>query len=136
MKNKHLTIITLTSASLFCATPLWETTCKAAEPAELTAPAPVYTTTETAEFITLAKATLDALAVGKQTEMVAKLTDLETAWDDKAKALKAKDSATWTLLDETLDKSISALRSSRTDLVKGKAALEDLIKKLGQATKA
>jgi len=68
--------------------------------------------------------------------MVAKITDLETAWDDNEKKLRPKDEATWTLLDKTLDKAISALRSSRTDLKKGNAALEDLLKMLGQATKA
>ena len=98
-------------------------------------PAPVYTAAETKEFKALAQATLDALAAGKQAEMVAKLTDLETAWDDHEKILRPKDEATWTLLDKTLDKGISALRSSHTDPVKGQAALEDLLKKLGQATK-
>jgi hypothetical protein len=99
-------------------------------------PAPIYTVTETAEFIKLDKATLEALAAGKSTEMVAKLTDLETAWDDKESVLKPKGEATWTMLDKTLDKAISALRSSHTNLDKGKAALEDLLKKLNQATKS
>jgi hypothetical protein len=99
------------------------------------APAAIYTAAETKEFKALAKATLAALAAGKQTEMVAKLTDLETAWDDQEKVLRPKDEATWTLLDKTLDKGISALRSSHTNLAKGQAALEDLLKKLEQATK-
>jgi hypothetical protein len=67
--------------------------------------------------------------------MVAKLTDLETAWDDQEKVLRPKDEATWTSLDKTLDKAISALRSSHVNLEKGKAALEILLKKLSQATK-
>ena len=78
---------------------------------------------------------IEALAAGKQTEMVAKLTDLETVWDDQEKVLRPKDEATWTQLDKTLDKAISALRSSHTNLPKGKAALENLLKKLEQATK-
>jgi hypothetical protein len=52
-----------------------------------------------------------------------------------AAIISAMASATWTLLDKTLDKAISSLRSSKTSLPKGKAALEDLLKKLEQATK-
>lgn len=104
-------------------------------PKEISSPAQVYTSKETAEFKKLTKATLEALAAGKQTEMVGKLTDLETIWDEKEKVLKPKDEATWTLIDKTLDKGISALRSSKTNLKKGKAALEDLQKMLEQATK-
>jgi hypothetical protein len=96
----------------------------------------VYTTQDTAEFRTLAKATVEALDAGKTTEMVAKLTDLETAWDAKEKTLKPKNPGTWETLDKTLDKAISALRSSKTNLPKGKAALEDFQKKLAQATKS
>ena len=95
----------------------------------------VYTSTETAEFKTLAKVTIEALAAGKQSEMVAKLTALETSWDDWEKVLRPKNEATWTLIDKTLDKAISALRSSRKDSKKGQAALEDLIKELEQSTK-
>ena len=98
-------------------------------------PAAVYTPKETENFKTLAKATLEALDAGQKDEMVAKLTDLETAWDDQEDNLKPRDLATWTLLDKTLDKAISSLRSSHVDLVKGKKALNDLLKKLDQATK-
>lgn len=98
-------------------------------------PAPVYSSQETANFKTLAKATLSALEADKKPEMIAKLTDLETDWDAQESKLKPKNAATWTALDKTLDKAISALRSSKTDLAKGKAALADLIKKLEQATK-
>ena len=94
----------------------------------------IYTAAETKEFIQLAKDTLANLAAGKQTEMVAKLTDLETAWDDKESMLRPKSETTWTLLDKTLDKAISALRSSHTDPAKGKAALEKLVKLLGDVT--
>ena len=113
-----------------------ETPAAQAKEAAEDAAAPVYAAGETQEFKALAQATLDALAAGKQTEMVAKLTDLETAWDDRENALRPKNEAAWTSLDKTLDKAISALRSSHTNLEKGKAALENLLKKLNQATKA
>ena len=98
-------------------------------------PAAVYTAKETENFKALAKATLEALDAGQKDEMVAKLTDLETAWDDQEDNLKPRDLATWTLLDKTLDKAISSLRSSHVNLAKGKKALKDLLKKLDQATK-
>lgn len=96
---------------------------------------PIYTLKETAEFTTLAKATLEALAAGKKEAMVAKLTDLETAWDEKDNALKPRDEKRWTTIDKTLDKAISALRSSKYNAPKGKAALELLIKEIAESTK-
>ena len=95
----------------------------------------VYTAKETAEFKALAKATLDALNAGKNMEVVEKLTDLETAWDAKESVLKPKNEKTWVLIDKTLDLAISALRSTKKDPAKGKTALEELLKKLDQATK-
>lgn len=85
--------------------------------------------------MSLAKETLAALAAEKSSDVVTKLTDLETAWDDKEKILRPRDDGTWTLLDKTLDKAISALRSSRKDPKKGQTALEDLLKNLEQTTK-
>ncbi len=99
-------------------------------------PAKVYTSAETAEFSKLAKATLETLMAGKQAEAITLLTDLETAWDDKEDALKPKNEATWTILDKTLDKAISSLRSSHINLEKGKAALEKLIQQLNDASNA
>jgi hypothetical protein len=135
MKKSQFTIISIGLATLVSAVIVPSLTSLAVEPKPAAAPATVYTTEETKEFMALTRATLEALAAGKQLEVVAKLTDLETAWDDKEKDLKPRNEATWTLLDKTLDKAISALRSSRTDLQKGKGALEDLLKMLEQATK-
>lgn len=134
----NLTLSSIFLAVQFASVGLTTITSQAADSkiaVEVAAPAPVYTATETKEFKSLAQATLEALAAGKQTEMVAKLTDLETAWDDQEKNLRPKNEAIWTLLDKTLDQGISALRSSHVNLPKGKAALEDLVKKLDQATK-
>ena len=97
---------------------------------------PIYTVKETDEFIKLNKAALAALAEGKVTEAVAKLTDLETAWDAQEAKLKPRNEKTWMLIDKTLDQGISALRGSKVDAAKGKAALEDLLIKLTQATKS
>ena len=97
---------------------------------------PVYSTAELAGFKTLAEATIKALDAPGSPGMAAKLTDLESAWDAQENVLKPKDSGTWTLLDKTIDKALSALRGSKTDIPKGRAALQELIKELGQATKS
>ncbi len=94
-----------------------------------------YKTAEMAEFVKLTKETLAALAAGKQTEMVAKLTDLETAWDDKEKVFRPRNEAVWVSIDKTMDKAISALRSSKVNLTKGKAHLEALLKEINAACK-
>ncbi len=97
---------------------------------------PIYTSKETESFKTLAQATLDSLAAGKKEDMVAKLTDLETAWDEQEKNLRPKNEKIWTILDKTLDKAISALRGSKYNPEKGKSALNTLLLNLGKATKA
>ena len=96
---------------------------------------PIYTAKETQEFIALNKAALAALAAGKTPEAVAKLTDLETGWDAQEAKLKPRNEKTWVVIDKTMDQGIAALRGSKVDLAKGKAALEDLLTKLTQATK-
>ena len=53
--------------------------CRAAETSTNTIPSAVYAVQETAEFKTLVKAAIEARDAGKKEEMVAKLTDLETA---------------------------------------------------------
>src|SRR5262245_2861582 len=99
-------------------------------------PTPVYAAADLADVKTLAAATLKAIEAADNAAVAAKLTELETAWHAQEGALKPKDAATWTLLDKTLGRAISALRGSNTDLPKGKAALQDLIKQLDQATKS
>jgi len=96
---------------------------------------PVYTVDETKAFKTLANETIQAIDANDAKTMVEKITDLETAWDEKEAVLKPKDPATWTSIDKTLDKAISAIRSSKKDYPKGKAALQLLVTKLDQATK-
>ncbi len=97
---------------------------------------PIYTSQETQSFKELTQATLDSLAAGKKEDMVAKLTDLETAWDEQEKNLRPKNEKIWTILDKTLDKAISALRGSKYNPEKGKTALNTLLQELGKSTKA
>ena len=78
MLKKSLTTLTLGLALLFGATTLLTTAAKAEDAAATKKPLPkIYTAAETATFKSLAKETLEALAAGKQNEVIAKLTDLE-----------------------------------------------------------
>ena len=137
MKKLSILIAAVALAAQFSQVNLLESTgiCDDVKSVKEAAPKQIYTAAETKNFQTLTQETIKALVAGKKDEMIAKLTDLETAWDDQEKALRPKDETTWTLLDKTLDKAITALRSSHTNLDKGKAALEDLLAKLGQSTK-
>ena len=131
MFKSHMAVVAM--AYIFCAGfmgAMASRPCSAADAIK-----PVYTADETKAFKELTKATIEAIDANKEKEMVTKITDLETAWDAKEETLKPKDPATWTSLDKTLDKAISAIRSSNVDLKKGKAALQSLLKKLDEATK-
>jgi hypothetical protein len=133
---KSLRIVASLLSLAFAVSPVVLLAAASGAPAESPASTAVYTAAETAPFKTLIEATLAALDAGKNTEMVAKLTDLETAWDDKEAVLKPRNPDVWTKIDKTLDKAISALRSSRVDLPKGKSALKNLLVELATATKA
>ena len=97
--------------------------------------AKIYTKKETEEFISTAKETITALAAKDKKLMIMKLTDLEAAWDGDEDKLKPRNEAQWKLIDETLDRGINSLRSTSYDEVKGKQALDDLLKALVESTK-
>ena len=97
--------------------------------------AKIYTKKETEEFISTAKETITALAAKDKKLMIMKLTDLEAAWDGDEDKLKPRNEAQWKLIDETLDRGINSLRSTSYDEVKGKQALDDLLKALNESTK-
>jgi len=97
--------------------------------------AKIYTKKETEEFISTAKETVAALAAKDKKLMIMKLTDLEAAWDGDEDKLKPRNEAQWKFIDETLDRGINSLRSTSYDEVKGKQALDDLLKALVESTK-
>jgi len=97
--------------------------------------AKIYTKKETEEFISTAKESVAALAAKDKKLMIMKLTDLEAAWDGDEDKLKPRNEAQWKFIDETLDRGINSLRSTSYDEVKGKQALDDLLKALNESTK-
>ena len=52
-----------------------------------------------------------------------RITDFETAWDEKASALRAMDSATWETVDGAADTALDAVRAGTPDAAAIKAAL-------------
>ena len=97
--------------------------------------AKIYTKEQTGPLITLANATLAAVAADKKADMETKITELESAWDAQDKVLKPINLDQWTVIDKTLDKAISSLRGSKCDAKKGKDALDSLVKMLTDSTK-
>ena len=94
-----------------------------------------YTKKETENFIALTKETITALAAKDKKLMIMKLTDLEAAWDEDEDKLKPRNEEQWKAIDDTLDRGINSLRSTSYDEVKGKQALDDLLKILTDSTK-
>ncbi len=94
----------------------------------------IYKKKETALFIATAKETFAALLAKNKELMIMKLTDLESAWDDAEDKLRPRNDKQWQVIDKTLDRGINSLRSTQYDEVKGKEALEALLKLLVEAT--
>ena len=60
----------------------------------------------------------------------ARITDLETAWDEKAKALRQADANAWGNVDEAIDNALSAIRTKTPDPSKVGQTLAVLQEKL------
>ena len=71
--------------------------------------------------------TRDLLDHGDQAGATARVTDLETAWDDAQAKLKPRDSAAWTAIDGKIDTVLRELRSTSPDPASEKVALDTLL---------
>ncbi|EJM16943.1 protein-export membrane protein SecF [Pseudomonas sp. GM18] len=60
----------------------------------------------------------------------ARITDLETAWDQAEETLQPKSPASWTSLDKSIDRALSQLRSGKPDPKACADALKTLLAKL------
>tara|TARA_R110000787_G_scaffold97377_2_gene200993 strand:+ start:6742 stop:7398 length:657 start_codon:yes stop_codon:yes gene_type:complete len=60
----------------------------------------------------------------------ARITDLETAWDEQAKALRQANAAAWGNVDEAIDNALSAIRAKTPDPAKVDQTLTILQEKL------
>ena len=66
-------------------------------------------------FRTIAGDTLKLAQVGDNAGAKKRITDIETAWDKSHNALKAKNAAAWTAIDDLLDTALKAARASNPD---------------------
>jgi hypothetical protein len=60
----------------------------------------------------------------------ARITDLETAWDQAEETLQPKSPADWTSVDKSIDRALSQLRSGKPDPTACAEALKTLLAKL------
>ncbi len=78
-------------------------------------------------FRTISQDTLDLLDAGKQTGATNRIADLEREWDKAQATLQRKDKAAWTELDDQIDATLRALRSTSPDVADEKAQLAALL---------
>ena len=78
-------------------------------------------------FRTIVSDTLAKVQSGDQPGAVARITDLETAWDEAENRLKPLDSAEWDDLDGRIDHTLKAIRTSHPDPTAEKQALTELL---------
>lgn len=86
---------------------------------------------DVSEFTSISQDTLDLLSAGKQADATARITDLETAWDQAQATLKRRNPDEWTTVDGKIDTVLRQLRSTSPDPVQEKAALTALLTQLG-----
>ncbi|MER8187284.1 hypothetical protein [Kitasatospora sp. NPDC094015] len=97
-------------------------------PQQATSPFPAA---DIARFRTITADTLAKLDAGDQAAATARVTDLETAWDDAQPTLEPKDRKAWTFLDGKIDHVLTALRAKHPDRTAEVEALNTLLASLG-----
>jgi uncharacterized membrane-anchored protein len=77
-------------------------------------------------FRTIVTDTQTKVQTGDQAGAVARITDLETAWDDAQDRLEPLDPTGWGFIDGKIDHALKAVRSSNPDPAAEKKALTEL----------
>lgn len=83
------------------------------------------------KFRSITQDTLNLLTAGDQSGATARVTDLETAWDNAEARLKPRDKAAWTEIDDKIDTVLRELRSTSPNPTGEKTALTALLTALG-----
>jgi Repeat of Unknown Function (DUF347) len=78
-------------------------------------------------FRRITQDTLNLLNSGDQSGATARISDLETEWDNAQARLKPKDTATWTNIDGKIDTVLRELRATTPAPPREKAALTTLL---------
>jgi uncharacterized membrane-anchored protein len=81
-------------------------------------------------FRTITKDTLAKVQAGDQAGAQARITDLETAWDDAQNTLEPLDETGWTVLDGQIDSALTAVRADQPDPSTEQQALNALLASL------
>jgi len=77
-------------------------------------------------FRTIVSDTLAKVQTGDQAGAVARITDLETAWDDAQNRLEPLDPTGWGFIDGKIDHALKAVRASAPDPAREKQTLTEL----------
>ncbi|AEV74874.1 uncharacterized membrane-anchored protein [Mycolicibacterium rhodesiae NBB3] len=85
---------------------------------------------EVATFRTIVSDTLTKVQAGDQTGARARITDLETAWDNDQPTLQPMDDTGWTVLDGQIDSALTAVRAGNPDSATETQALTELLTSL------
>jgi hypothetical protein len=85
-----------------------------------------FPATDVTKFRTITNDTLAKVQAGDQTGAQARITDLETAWDDGQKTLEPLDETGWTVLDGRIDSALKAVRAGQPDPAAEQQALTAL----------
>ncbi|MFF2346986.1 hypothetical protein [Pseudarthrobacter sp. NPDC058119] len=92
-----------------------------------------FPATDIEEFRTIASDTLALVQKGDKSAASSRVTDLETAWDQKQDALNAADCAAWNYIDKQIDPVLSAVRSHAPNPATEQKTLNNLLRTLGGA---
>jgi uncharacterized membrane-anchored protein len=82
------------------------------------------------QFRTISQETLALVTSGDQAGAKARITDLESAWDDDQSRLEPLDQTAWTFLDSEIDDALTAVRAPDPNSADEQHALETLITSL------
>ena len=82
-------------------------------------------------FIVITQDTLALLNSGDQSGATARITDLESAWDNAAASLQRRDKTEWHAVDDKIDAVLRELRSTSPDPAMEKQALQALLTQMG-----
>jgi hypothetical protein len=79
------------------------------------------------KFAAIASDTLVLVGKADQPTASARVTDLETAWDDAEPTLSTADCQAWTFVDEQVDSVLSAVRASDPEPAAETKSIEALL---------
>ncbi len=133
------TVVTLVLIVVsFTAFYAWRTNTLNAEAAALTpttsagtSQGAAYPLGDMTAFVTITSDTLDLLNTGQQSQATARITDLESTWDNGAATLKRRDDTAWHAVDDKIDTVLRELRSTNPNPTTEAAALQALLTQLG-----